>query len=281
MGHHLCGGQPLAVQADDQVVHLTEAILPLGHDLRRERAVPVPRHLHRPKPGAEPARGCPPTARQQATCSQGAVAKTARGEILTMLPTRGQRQPRPHPRHRRTRRSHLQDLAHSDQVALVATAPVCTTLPVVVSTDHGSAIMNRVPVQAAACAASTPVSLRTDQIATRARRVQALLAAGGQHRAAGVMDLLTAAAENYGASVLHYDRRLRSHRRDRPGGGLDRPARLTPPEVATPGVGWWCVRVERGSRRPAGGTRSLLQASTVQPNAVTWPERSAAGRRPR
>ena len=46
----------------------------------------------------------------------------------------------------------------------------------------------------------------TDEIATRARQVQALLAAGSQHRAAGVMDLLTAAAaEHYGASVLHYD----------------------------------------------------------------------------
>jgi hypothetical protein len=46
----------------------------------------------------------------------------------------------------------------------------------------------------------------TDEIAARARRVQALLATGGQHRAAGVMDLLTAAAaEHYGASVLHYD----------------------------------------------------------------------------
>jgi hypothetical protein len=46
----------------------------------------------------------------------------------------------------------------------------------------------------------------TDEIAARARRVQALLATGSQHRAAGVMDLLTAAAaEHYGASVLHYD----------------------------------------------------------------------------
>ncbi len=46
----------------------------------------------------------------------------------------------------------------------------------------------------------------TDEIASRARQVQALLAAGSQHRAAGVMDLLTAAAaEHYGASVLHYD----------------------------------------------------------------------------
>lgn len=45
-----------------------------------------------------------------------------------------------------------------------------------------------------------------DEIAARAREVQALLAARSHHRAAGVMDLLTAAAaEHYGTSVLHYD----------------------------------------------------------------------------
>jgi predicted nucleic acid-binding protein len=45
-----------------------------------------------------------------------------------------------------------------------------------------------------------------DEIALRAREVQALMAARSQHRAAGVMDLLTAAAaEHYGVSVLHYD----------------------------------------------------------------------------
>jgi len=45
-----------------------------------------------------------------------------------------------------------------------------------------------------------------DEIAMRAREVQALMATRSQHRAAGVMDLLTAAAaEQYGASVLHYD----------------------------------------------------------------------------
>jgi predicted nucleic acid-binding protein len=45
-----------------------------------------------------------------------------------------------------------------------------------------------------------------DEIALRARQVQAILAARSQHRVAGVMDLLTAAAaEHYGASVLHYD----------------------------------------------------------------------------
>jgi predicted nucleic acid-binding protein len=45
-----------------------------------------------------------------------------------------------------------------------------------------------------------------DEIAIRARQVQALMAAGSEHWAAGVIDLLTAAAaEHYGASVLHYD----------------------------------------------------------------------------
>jgi predicted nucleic acid-binding protein len=45
-----------------------------------------------------------------------------------------------------------------------------------------------------------------DEIAIRAREVQALMAARSQHRAAGVIDLLTAAAaEHYGATLLHYD----------------------------------------------------------------------------
>lgn len=43
-------------------------------------------------------------------------------------------------------------------------------------------------------------------IATRAREVQAALARQGKHRAAGVVDLLTAAiAEQHAATVLHYD----------------------------------------------------------------------------
>jgi predicted nucleic acid-binding protein len=45
-----------------------------------------------------------------------------------------------------------------------------------------------------------------DDVADRARGVQALLAAGSQHRAAGIIDLLTAAAaEHYGLTLLHYD----------------------------------------------------------------------------
>jgi predicted nucleic acid-binding protein len=43
-------------------------------------------------------------------------------------------------------------------------------------------------------------------IADRARDVQVRMAARGHHRAAGVIDLLTAAvAEHHGAVVLHYD----------------------------------------------------------------------------
>lgn len=48
-----------------------------------------------------------------------------------------------------------------------------------------------------------PVS---ETIAQRARDVQVRMAAGGHHRAAGVVDLLTAViAEHHGAIVLHYD----------------------------------------------------------------------------
>ena len=44
------------------------------------------------------------------------------------------------------------------------------------------------------------------EIADRARAVQAMLARRSQHRAAGIVDLLTAAiAEHHGAIVLHYD----------------------------------------------------------------------------
>lgn len=46
----------------------------------------------------------------------------------------------------------------------------------------------------------------TEATAERAREVQVRMAARGHHRAAGVVDLLTAAvAEHHGAIVLHYD----------------------------------------------------------------------------
>jgi predicted nucleic acid-binding protein len=46
----------------------------------------------------------------------------------------------------------------------------------------------------------------SESIADRARDVQVRMAARGHHRAAGVIDLLTAAvAEHHGAVVLHYD----------------------------------------------------------------------------
>lgn len=45
-----------------------------------------------------------------------------------------------------------------------------------------------------------------ETIAQRAREVQVLMAARGHHRAAGVLDLLSAAvAEHHGATILHYD----------------------------------------------------------------------------
>lgn len=46
----------------------------------------------------------------------------------------------------------------------------------------------------------------TPEIGDRARAVQLQLSKTSQHRGAGVIDLLTAAAaEHYGATVLHYD----------------------------------------------------------------------------
>lgn len=46
----------------------------------------------------------------------------------------------------------------------------------------------------------------SEAIAERAREVQLRMAARGHHRAAGVVDLLTAAAaEHHGAVILHYD----------------------------------------------------------------------------
>lgn len=46
----------------------------------------------------------------------------------------------------------------------------------------------------------------TEQIAEHARQVQLRMAARGHHRAAGIVDVLSAAvAEHYGAVILHYD----------------------------------------------------------------------------
>jgi len=50
------------------------------------------------------------------------------------------------------------------------------------------------------------VLLISEAIAERARDVQVRMAVRGHHRAAGVVDLLTAAvAEHHGAVILHYD----------------------------------------------------------------------------
>jgi predicted nucleic acid-binding protein len=46
----------------------------------------------------------------------------------------------------------------------------------------------------------------TEQIAEQARQVQLRMAARGHHRAAGIVNVLTAAvAEHHGAVILHYD----------------------------------------------------------------------------
>lgn len=46
----------------------------------------------------------------------------------------------------------------------------------------------------------------TEPIAEYARQIQLRMAVRGQHRAAGIVDVLTAAvAEHYGAIILHYD----------------------------------------------------------------------------
>jgi predicted nucleic acid-binding protein len=46
----------------------------------------------------------------------------------------------------------------------------------------------------------------SEVIAERARDIQVRMAARGHHRAAGVIDLLTAAvAEHHGATIIHYD----------------------------------------------------------------------------
>ncbi|GAA3388161.1 PIN domain-containing protein [Cryptosporangium minutisporangium] len=75
------------------------------------------------------------------------------------------------------------------------------------------------------------VTLRiSEAIADRARDVQSRMASRGHHRAAGVLDLLTAAvAEHHGAVVLHYDADFehiadttgQPHRRVAPRGSVD------------------------------------------------------------
>jgi len=72
----------------------------------------------------------------------------------------------------------------------------------------------------------------SEAIAGRARDVQVRMAARGHHRAAGVVDLLTAAvAEHHGAVVLHYDADFehiaattgQPHAWIVPGGSIDQP----------------------------------------------------------
>lgn len=86
--------------------------------------------------------------------------------------------------------------------------------------DHSAATCITVDLEAGYSARSAPDVQRTrelrrelyevlpvsETIAERAREVQVRMASRGHHRAAGVVDLLTAAvAEHHGAVVLHYD----------------------------------------------------------------------------
>lgn len=62
---------------------------------------------------------------------------------------------------------------------------------------------SRLRSQRAALLVDLPI---TETVCGRAREVQGLLAERSQHRAAGALDILTAAvAEEHGAIVLHYD----------------------------------------------------------------------------
>jgi hypothetical protein len=47
----LASRQPPWPPGDHQVIHPAQAALPLGHDPRGERGVPVPRHLDLDRPG--------------------------------------------------------------------------------------------------------------------------------------------------------------------------------------------------------------------------------------
>lgn len=82
---------------------------------------------------------------------------------------------------------------------------------ITVDLEAGYSGRDEVDVRAiAARRRSSYVTLPVNEtIAERAREVQIRMAARGHHRAAGVVDLLTAAvAEYHGAAVLHYDSAL-------------------------------------------------------------------------
>lgn len=94
-----------------------------------------------------------------------------------------------------------QELSRLGRLGLLAT---CVTV------DLEVLYFARPPAEHATTAARRAAGLvdlpLNSDIGARARTVQAMLAARSQHRAAGIVDLLTAStAEHYHAIVLHYD----------------------------------------------------------------------------
>ncbi|MBA2471356.1 MAG: PIN domain-containing protein [Pseudonocardiales bacterium] len=94
-----------------------------------------------------------------------------------------------------------QELSRLGRLGLLAT---CVTV------DLEVLYSARTPAEHATTAARRAAGLvdlpLNSDIGARARAVQAMLAARSQHRAAGIVDLLTAStAEHYHAIVLHYD----------------------------------------------------------------------------
>jgi predicted nucleic acid-binding protein len=95
----------------------------------------------------------------------------------------------------------LGELTRLGRLGLLAT---CATVDVEVLYSSRSPAEYR-SIADRRCEGFTDLPL-TSEIGDRARAVQSELSRTSQHRAAGVIDLLTAAtAEHYGAIVLHYD----------------------------------------------------------------------------
>ncbi len=89
---------------------------------------------------------------------------------------------------------------------LIADEAAATTVTVDLEAGYSGRDLHEVPKIAARRREAYVVLPISEIIAQRARDVQARMAARGHHRAAGVIDLLTAAvAEHHGAVILHYD----------------------------------------------------------------------------
>jgi predicted nucleic acid-binding protein len=91
-------------------------------------------------------------------------------------------------------------------VGLIADRAAATCVTVDLEVGYTGRDLSVVRVIAERRRASYVVLPISEPIAERARDVQVRMAARGHHRAAGVIDLLTAAvAEHHGAVILHYD----------------------------------------------------------------------------